>query len=196
MANVLVAVPSFEGRVRSLTAQSLCNLDWGGDEVEYRFVSGYDVACARTEMARAALDGGFDHLLMVDSDMVLPEDALAKLRDDGLEVAFGWYVRGSDEGLTNAVKPNSGGFSDCYSAEELSGMDGLVRVKGCGLGCALVDVGVFRKVPWPWFEFKANPDGSVFGEDYYFCRKLAGSGLGLYVDARVKCGHLHDRILG
>ena len=196
MARVLVMVPSFDSRVKSLTAQSLCNMDWGGDDVEYRFIQGYDVARARRRMASDAIEGGFDFLLMVDSDMVVPEDALANLRGCDANVAMGWAVRGtSDSGVTSVIRLGTGGYRDSYNASELSAMEGPLEVKGCGLCCALIRTDVFRRIRRPWFEYHENPDGSMLGEDYWFCQRCHEAGIKLYVDPRVGCGHIHDRVL-
>ena len=60
---------------------------------------------------------------------------------------------------------------------------------------ALVRTGVFRRLPKPWFRFVEHPDGSALGEDYYFCQQCASIGEAVWVDPRVACGHIHDRVL-
>ena len=196
MASVLVMVPSFDGRVKSLTAQSLCNMGWWCDDLEFRFIGGYDVAAARRRMAREALDGGFDFLMMVDSDMVVPPDALENLRSVDANVAMGWAVRGSsDVGLTSVVRKGTHGYGASYYASEVASMGGPFEVKGNGLCCALVRTGVFPRIAKPWFEFHDDADGNSMGEDYWFCQRCRDAGIKLYVDPRVGCGHVHDRVL-
>lgn len=196
MASVLVMVPSFEGRLKSLTAQSLCNMDWYVDDLEFRFVQGYDVARARRRMAQEALDGRFDYLMMVDSDMVVPGDALERLRGCDANVAMGWAVRGSsDDGLTSVIRPGTTGYHASYYAREIAAMAEPFEVKGNGMCCALIRTEVFRRVKKPWFEYHENPDGSMLGEDYWFCQRCREAGIKLYVDPRVGCGHIHDRVL-
>lgn len=206
MARVLVSFPTLGGSVKALTAASLCNLDWGGDEVVYEPVVGCYVDEARRRMAESAIQGKFDYLLMVDSDVVLPSDALVMLREDDVNAVFGWYVRGSsDDGLTNVVKLGSQGYYDSYYAHELAKMaedhaggksgSPLLEAKGDGMGCALVRVDVFDRIGKPWFKFVEFPDGKRLSEDYYFCRKCHEAGLKIYVDTRVGCSHIHDRVL-
>ena len=206
MARVLVAFPTREGRIHARTAASLCNLDWGGDEVDYEPVIGCYVDEARRKMADMAIAGGYDYLMMVDSDMILPPDALSHLREDDVNVAFGWYVRGqSDEGLTNAVKPGTQGFNGGYYAREIALMakdhaEGrsttpLLEVKGNGMGCALIRVDLFGRMKRPWFKFIEHNGGPGLGEDYYFCQRCSEIGVRLYVDVRVGCGHIHERVL-
>lgn len=196
MASVLVMVPSFDGRVKSKTAESLSNMDWGMDDLEFRFIQGYDVARARRRMAQDAVDDGFRFLMMVDSDMVVPQQALVHLRECDENVAMGWAVRGSsDDGLTSVIKPGTQGYHESYYARELAAMSEPIEVKGCGLCCALIRTDVFGRISKPWFEYRENHDGSMLGEDYWFCQRCSEAGIRLVVDPRVGCGHIHDRIL-
>lgn len=196
MARVLVSVPSFEGRVKSLTAQSLCNMDWYIDDLEFRFIQGYDVARARRRIAQDAIDGAFDFVMMVDSDMVVPADALERLRECDENVAMGWAVRGtSDEGLTSVIKLGTHGYYASYYAHEITAMSSPFEVKGNGLCCALIRTDVFGRIGRPWFEYRENPGGSCLGEDYWFCQMCHDAGIRLYVEPKVGCGHIHDRVL-
>jgi len=196
MARVLLAVPSFDRTAKALTLEALVNLDRDGNDVECRCFMGYSVARARNFMAQAALDGGFDYLLMCDSDMLPPSDGLANLMSHDVEVCLGWGVRGSsDDGQTSVIKPNTQGYHESYYARELSALDGLVEVKGGGMCFALINVDVFRRLPRPWFKYVDYPNGSALGEDYYFCQQCGSAGLKVHVDTRVGCGHIHDRIL-
>ena len=202
----MVSIPSFDRSVKSLCAESVGNAveraSWDDllGEVVHRYVGGYDVACARNEMARGALAAKADYLWMVDSDMVVPDEALARLLSDGVPVATGWYVRGAGDGdMTCAAKRGSTGFIASWRASELvekrtRGVE-LLEVKGNGLGCALVRTDVFERIARPWFRFTDHGDGTVLGEDYWFCQRCADAGIPVYVDLRVACGHIHDRVL-
>lgn len=207
----MVSVPTFDGSIKSLTAESIGNaLEHDGcsilDRVVHRYVGGYDVARARNFMAQWALDEGVDYLLMVDSDMVLPKDAIANLLSHDVEICTGWAVKGSsDYGLTSVVKFGPNSFNDCYYADEIDMMacdyrlhgikSPLLDVKGNGMCCALISTDVFRRFKRPWFKFVDNANGSGLGEDYWFCMQCANLGMKVHVDTRVGCGHIHDRIL-
>lgn len=192
MARVLVTVPSYDGMVKSLTAETLCNIEWGCDELDYRFVSGYGIAHARNLMAELAVGGGYDFIFMVDSDMVVPPDALVNLREDDVNVALGYAVRGSsDDGLTSVIKLGYEGYRESYYAKEIAAVpEHTIAVKGGGLACALIRTDVFRRIGKPWFVFSEQR-----GEDYAFCKKCSDVGIAIYVDTRVGCGHIHDRVL-
>lgn len=200
MARILLSVPSFDRSIRSRTAEALGNLDACGNEVEWSFVGGYGIERARNFMAQKALDGGYDYLLMCDSDMLPPRDGLEKLLSHDLEVCTGWAVRGtSDDGLTSVIGLETAGFSGGFYASELSryrdsGMH-LMEVKANGMAFALVNTDVFRRFNRPWFKYVDHADGSALGEDYWFCLQCRSVGVRVYVDTRVGCGHIHDRVL-
>ena len=206
MPSLMVSVPTYGGGIKPACAEAIGNAidvaESAGllDRVVHRHVGGYGIAHARNIMARSAIDEGVDYLWMVDSDVVVPPCALVHLMSHRAGVAMGWYVRGmSDDGTTCAIRRGCIGFSDSYAAGELveigKAAEPVVAVKGNGLGCALFRPQVFQKVPKPWFKFVDHPDGTAMGEDYWFCKQCADARVALYVDARVGCGHIHDRVL-
>lgn len=201
-SKLMVCIPQFDHTVKGACAESVGNAidhaESAGllDSVTHRYPRGYGIARARNYMAQWAIEAGCDHVLMVDSDIVLPRAAISDLLSDDLEVALGYYVRGSSEdGTTNVVKLESGGYANSYKAHELSSMREPVRVKAGGFGCAMVNVDVFRRFKRPWFVYHDFADGSGLSEDYDFCNKCRSSGVSVWVDPRVGCGHIHDRVL-
>ena len=202
MSGVLIAVPTFE-TILPDTFQSIWDLE-RPCECDFRFVRGYDCATARNRIADMAIEGGYSHVLMVDSDMTLPRDALARLMAHGVDVASGWYLRRSvDTMQTNAYRlldPNGRpyyGFPDksAYSADEMRAMDGPVKVHGTGMGCCLIRTDVFKRLPYPWFDWVNYADRhGMLSEDLYFCLSLAKAGIPLHVDPMVACGHMFRRI--
>lgn len=202
MASLMVGVPSFDRRIKSKTAESLGNAIEHAeslgllDRVVHRYAGGYSVARARNFMAQWAIEEKVDYLLMVDSDMVPPVDGLSNLLSNDVEVCLGWAVRGtSDDGLTSVVKLGRS-LSDCYYASEIGAMDGpLLEVRACGMCFALISTEVLGRFPRPWFEYHDRRDGSGISEDFDFCMKCGNAGVKVWVDTRVGCGHIHDRVL-
>lgn len=206
MASLMVCIPTFDGSVKSRTAESVGNaIDHAEDaglldRVVHRYPGGYDVARARNFMARWALEEKVDYLLMVDSDMVLPRDAISCLMRDDVDVALGFAVRGtSDAGDTAIVKSWSHDNSDTFSTDDFRKLreDGtdVVEVRRGGMACALVKTRVFGRVKKPWFYYQENGDGSALSEDFWFCRQCQNAGVKVFVDARVGCGHIKERTL-
>ena len=88
VVRVLIAVPTFD-TVLPDTFKSLWDLDRAGHEVGLEVVRGYGCAMARNRIAEMTLECGWDACLMVDSDMVLPHDALSMLMPISILFFFG-----------------------------------------------------------------------------------------------------------
>lgn len=205
MPSIMVGIPSFDRHIKAKTSESLGNaIEYADalgllDRVVHRYPGGYSVARARNFMAQWAVDENVDYLLMVDSDMVVPEDGIANLISHDVEVCLGWAVRGtSDDGLTSVVR-RGGGYGNCFYAKEIAELarngTELFEVRACGMAFALINTDVFRRFKRPWFVYEDRADGSALGEDFQFCQQCATNNVRVWVDARVGCGHIHDRIL-
>ena len=204
---ILIAVPTFE-TIYPDTYKSIWDLDKCGHEVLFDSVRGYDVATARNRIARKAMDLDTDYVLMVDNDVTLPKFALQFLLEDAREVNLGYYAhRGEDNlyhGRTCLCKlyDNDGKeyyhypLESEYTAEEMRLMndDGVskIEIHGGGMGCALIRTDVFRKLTYPWYDWVNYGDANrgMLSEDLYFCALCRTSGIRIYVDVRVGCGHL------
>lgn len=195
MARILAVTPTFDGRMCPESFKSIWDLDKCGHDVLFGFVRGYTVADARHAMVERAREVGADYLLMVDSDVVVPQDALANLLECDAHVCLGYYAhRGSMGRLTNLCAVG-GHFHSLYSAADMHAKrdagDPLLIVKGGGLGCALVKMEVFDLISYPFFRWYVYPDGhGTLSEDLYFALKCEKAGIPIVADARVECGHV------
>ena len=204
---ILIAVPTFE-TIYPDTYKGIWDVDKCGHEVLFDSVRGYDVATARNRIAQKAIDLNTDYVLMVDNDVVLPKDALKLLLEDAHEVNLGYYAhRGADNvyrGRTCICKLKDENGNEYYhypleseySAEEMRGMaeagESKIEVHGGGMGCALIRTDVFRKLTYPWYDWVNYGDANkgMLSEDLYFCSLCRISGIKIYSDVRVGCGHL------
>lgn len=204
-AKILVAVPTYEN-IYPDTFKSIYELDKGGHEVDFDFIRGYDVANARNQIGKATLDRGYEWVLMVDNDEVLPKDSLLNLLETQEDepkkgMTVGWCLsrpRGSanTSGRTTAFKFGGKDYvaKDAYTAKELRELAShgrhKLQIRGTGLGCALIHRKVFEFMKFPWFRWVEYNNGSQLSEDLYFCEKFKEIGLPVFVDTRVSCGHL------
>ena len=204
---ILIAVPTYE-TIYPDTFKSLWDLDKCGHEVLFESVRGYDVATARNKIARLAQKLEADYVLMVDNDVVLPKDALKLLLEDARDVCLGYYAhRGQDNlyhGRTCICKLYDEDGKEYYNypleseytAEEMRSLADKVQPKieahGGGMGCALIRTDVFRRTSYPWFDWVNYGDANkgMLSEDLYFCALCRVSGIKIYADARVGCGHM------
>ena len=185
---ILVAVPTFE-TITPETFKSIYDLDRGEHEVGFEFVKGYDTAKARNKIAKIAMDGGYDRVLMVDSDMIVPPDTLTRFLEEPVDVISGACPRKNTRKKEAVlVKFGTEDFWDCYRYDELT--EDRMRIKGCGCACIMISADVFRGMEYPYFKYVTYDEGHMLSEDYYFCAKAQTAGFEIWADTRVRCGHL------
>lgn len=187
---MMVASASFDGKAPLKFVQALKSMDEAGCEVDWEFVKHYDCAGARTVLARKALAGGYDKVLWLDSDVVVPADALKNLLESKQHMVFGVYPRKSDPTSTVLYGLEGAGINASACLKLADVPPKVFPIKGGGLGCCLMDVSVLRDVEFPWFVFEEREDGTSKSEDIYFCEKAYWAGIDCDCDGRVRCGHV------
>lgn len=185
---ILIAVPTFE-TIEPEVYKAIYDLDTGGHDVRFEYVKGYDCARARNEIGNKAIDGGYDYVLMVDSDTIIPRDTLQRFLERPELICAGVCPRKNTTTKETAlVKLGTADFVDCWFYHEL--VDDRIRIKGAGFACVLIDTEVFRQMEFPWFSYVTWPNGTALSEDYYFCEQAEKYGIQIWADTRVRCGHL------
>lgn len=198
---IFIAVPTFEN-IYPDTFKSIYDLDKAGHRCVFDFVRGYDVATARNRIVYKAQSMDADFILMVDNDVVLPDDALINLLDDVKDVCLGFYahrtVDNIFDGRTSVSKLGEYNYTPDYQfhVDELKAAreqgNFKIRIHGGGMGCALIRTDVFNKFSYPWYDW-VNYGGtkrSMLSEDLYFCEQCRKAGIPIYTDSRVGCGHM------
>ena len=119
------------------------------------------------------------HLLMVDTDMVFPPNAIHRLWMCNKEIVTGFALMG-----TEPYKPAifQGDEFDSFEPKE------LMEISGCGMFFILFAPQIKSKFsPWP-FERREG-----LSEDLSFCRLAKLKGIKLWCDPETKIGHLRLR---
>ena len=205
---ILIEVPTYDGRISQATSESLWRLDRCGHDVDYKPRSGYGCAMARNRIAADALNAHYDFVMMVDNDIALPRDALRNLLEHDVDFVMGYYLNRYSRGenrYTTLYKPAWNW--QMYEMGELRDMrergEHLIKVKGGGMGCALIRTSVFERVEFPWFEwvdqarqkmdvadaYESRDAFTSGGEDITFCIQCDLAGIEIHADTRVACGH-------
>lgn len=185
---ILIAVPTFE-TIEPEVFKSIYDLRPAGHSLSFDFVKGYDCAVARNRIGKLAQEGGYDYVLMLDSDTIIPPDALEIMLDAPVDICLGVCPRkNTTDKKTAMVKAETRGYSACWHYPELP--TERTRIKGGGFACALIRTYVFTALDFPYFQYTTNADGGTFSEDYYFCQQARMMGFDVWMDPRVRCGHL------
>src|SRR3989338_8602693 len=126
-------------------------------------------------------DQNATHILFVDSDMVLPQDALVKLLGTGKDIVSGLYFKKEQPHYPVICRKIGNGYKPIEDYAE-----GLVEVDGCGAGCLLISreaaetilkiVGEENSFP-AFFSFAHG-----ISEDFWFCEKAKEAGLKIFCD--------------
>ena len=184
---ILIAVPTFE-TIEPEVFKSIYKIR-SEHELDFDFAKGYDCAVARNEIGKLAQAGNYDYVLMVDSDTQIPPDALDLMLDPPADIVLGVCPRkNTKDGKTAIVKLGSRSYHDNYYYADLP--KERTKVKGGGFACALVKTSVFTQIDYPYFQYVTNEDWSTLSEDYYFCKQAEMFGIDVWLEPRVKCGHL------
>ena len=144
---------------------------------------------ARNALAKQAIDEGYTHLAMIDSDHTFDKDIIHRLllyQKDIVGVRA--YKRTSPHypcifvNNPNAIDKESMIFADVADK-------GLMVTDSIGFGIILIKIEVFKKMTYPFFYF------NKCGEDFNFCKAAQAAGLKVYVDTDIEIGHLSQCII-
>lgn len=191
--SVFIAVPTADGKILSDTVLSIFNMMVAentpamlGSTIEIS--ANAMVHTARNKMIEDFVaDPHMTHILFFDSDMTLPSNGLQMLLEDDKDIVGGLcFTRRLPVEPTvyeSIIKEDKELYRNLYSYPR----DSVFETDATGGACLLVKKDVFLKMEHPWFEFKHH-----FGEDIYFCRKAKELGYKIWVDSRVKVGHIGE----
>jgi len=159
-------------------------------DLHFEVVSeGYTIAENRNCLAAKALQNGCTHLLMIDDDMIFPEDSLKRLlAHDKDIIAINYHPRQIGSGYMVWKK----GDAKLSKLEKEDLPKEIFKCEEVGGGTLLIKTDVFLKLPRPWFDWEVHKTGMVkVGEDAYFCHKAIKNGYDVWCDPTIKpTGHI------
>lgn len=197
---ILIAIPTAK-HVEVLTFKSLWDLrEPANVVVDFQYFYGYNVQQVRNTQARWVLHNAYDHVLHVDSDMILPTHTLECLLDMQTAtraITSGIYVQRKDhEQVCEAyvTDAHTGGHAHLPVDQLLPHR--ILDVAAVGFGGCLVRRDVYEKVCEPWFEYHMHVSGAPrVSEDVDFCMKAHQAGFTVGVHTGLRYGHIHQTIL-
>jgi hypothetical protein len=134
----------------------------------------------RDQFARWFLTADASHALLLEGDVVPPEDVVERLRALNAPVATGVYPQWVNDRLVTSVQ---GTQDETWTATV---PPKVFPVRRCLLGCVLVHRDVFAKVQAPWF-ISAWAGDRYVPDDEWFCNAVRAAGLGIRCDGSVVC---------
>lgn len=193
---IMVAIPS-----RNLVGHDLCGplATWlyrqNRDKryhVELGVGCGFGVDVVRNRIVAGFLVSDAEFLLMIDDDMVPPENLLEMSEHDCDIVGSLYYAweKGSGPFVAAYYQKESGQYWRPGLGEvEHSGLHEVALV---GSGCLLIHRRVLQELPQPWFQFEISDDGQkvLTPEDFLFCQRATQHGFKVFLDTDRICGHI------
>jgi len=144
---------------------------------------------ARNALAKQAIDCGYTHLAMIDSDHTFDKDVIHRLLlyQKGI-IGVRAYRRISPHypcifvNDTNLPDTEAMVYADAANR-------GVMVADAIGFGIVLISVEVLKKLTYPYFYFNKT------GEDFNFCRDARKAGFKIFVDTDIEIGHVTTKIV-
>ena len=192
----LVAIPAYESMPVGFV-HSLINIKLP-EGTTVSIIENTLIYNARNLIAQKAVENGFDLVLWLDADMIIPKDAFVQLAADmkeyNADIVTGLYFRRKPP--TNPVISNDFYWQVKEDGNVETGATSYVDyprnavfpVNGMGFGCCMTS-GKLLKAMVDAYGSPFTPLMGI-GEDYAFCYRAEKAGFKLLCDSRVKCGHI------
>lgn len=199
MKNILIATPSYDGRVDVWYTSALHRTTLLGIENGIYFhpiFMSYDalVQRARNDLVALAVENNFDGILWIDADMEWAPEWAIDVVNSGKEVLGLPVIKKSITEESYNVK--------CAIEDLAPNEEGLISVQSIGTGFLYLSRDAFTYL-WDnsqeythngqlrkWiFEVKLQ-DGDIISEDVLMCQKLREGGFEVLVDPTKTCNHI------
>lgn len=143
---------------------------------------------SRNNLVQEALkESSYTHLLMIDDDMTFNPDLALKLLEHDVDIVGA---------LAFKRRPD---YQPCVYRKNLDNKkyfpilpEVFQEVDVVGTGGILINLEVFKKLKYPWFETTYDKEGNHWSVDFDFCIKARKAGFKIFVDSEVKMGHIGD----
>ncbi|MGB3905738.1 MAG: hypothetical protein WBB22_12515 [Anaerolineae bacterium] len=196
---VLVYTPVVKGKYYKLHYDALYSLEplESGGQIDYLQLVGGDTAehpfdniTRKMNEARwLALQGDYDAILMVESDVIVPPETLKKLAAVEASVAYGLVVHTHGWPTWNASVELNDKMAvpiSLFPDQARAAWGNVVEVAGVGSSCVLIHWDVLDRVKF-WRKDTPEFQRSC---DWYFSEDCVKEGIEQKCDTTVICGHI------
>ena len=195
-AKILVAIPCQE-MINTQFVSSLFGLQKPpGSKVV--FTQSSILPQSRDTLANIAIQGGYSHILFIDSDMTFPGNALHTLFKHDVDICTGLcFARKGDHNPCiykdiNYQNPSKTGNNENITVEDNIDRE-FFEIKACGMAFCLIKTSVL-------LDIRNKNDGELFryidtfGEDLSFCIRAIKAGYKIYCDTTIPIGHVGEYV--
>jgi hypothetical protein len=151
-------------------------------------------AKGRNLVIQAAIENKCSHLLFVDDDMAMKEDALFQLLEHDKDIVSGLYLIGSyphQPVIFDVADETTGACLYCY----LDGNEPRLKPIVCaGFGFVLIKMDVFSRLEKPYVRL-GELDPEHWCDDVGFFNRVRKVGIQSYCDMECRVGHMKTMII-
>jgi glycosyltransferase involved in cell wall biosynthesis len=199
MRRVLIGTPSYDGRIDVWFANSLVStvkMSYEKDVFVHAIYTSYDslVQRARNSLFKLALEGGYDDLFFIDSDVEWEPEWFFRLLERPEPIVGAALVKKSEkESYTVKVLEKHLTLSDDKK---------LLEVDGIGTGFMKISRFALEKLWEMSAPYKSEGEehrmicdikvenGDLISEDYIICNKWKGLGYKIWMDPTITINHI------
>ncbi len=186
------------------------------DQVDYTDEDDTPIPMLRNRACKAALDGGYDFVLMLDNDLHPDYQATRPFWDSSFDfllrhagpavVAAPYCGPPPEENVYvflwrkyQSENPNPDYRLEQFTREEAAGKAGIEEVAALPTGLILFHTEVVKRLPLPWFEYEYADryrTHKASTEDVYFTRNASLAGVPVYCNWDAWAGHRKVKTVG
>lgn len=201
MRRVLIGTPSYDGRIDVWFANSLLStvkMSYEKDVYVHAIYVSYDslVQRARNSLFKIAIEGGYDDLFFIDSDVEWEPEWFYRILERPEPIVGAALVKKSDEKEGYTIQLLDTDLK--WSADKK-----LIEVNGLGTGFMKISRFALEKL-WEMSEpYKTDEadeqrmvcdivvkDGVLISEDYIICKKWQSLGYKVWIDPTITINHI------
>lgn len=151
-------------------------------------------AKGRNLVIEAAIENRCTHILFVDDDMAMKEDALSQLLSHDKDIVSGLYLVGSyphQPVIFDIADEETGACLFSYLDNDTPALKPIVCA---GFGFVLIKMGVFERLEKPYVRL-GELDPENWCDDVGFFNRVRKAGIQSYCDTECRVGHMKTMII-
>jgi hypothetical protein len=152
------------------------------------------IAKSRQELVQDAIKQNCSHVLFIDDDQIFPPNIAHRLAKWNKSV-IGCNIATKAQGNSIPTARSAPAAGEWYGGHVVTskGKKGIEKVWRLGFGVMMIDLEVFKGLPFPWFNNEWRDDVQDFcGEDWFFIELMEKRGIPIWIDHGLSCevGHV------